>query len=163
MWELDHKESWASKNWCFLILVLEKTLESPLDFKEIKPVNPKGNQPWIFIGRADAEAPILWPPDAKSWPTGKDSDAGKDWGQEGKGGQRTRRLNGNTNSRDMSLSKLWDIVKDREAWHATVHGVAKSWTWISDWTKTIRLSSLGHYIRSLESQELTFIQNSVKN
>ena len=74
MWELDHKESWASKNWCFLILVLEKTLESPLDFKEIKPVNPKGSQPWIFNGRtdADAEAPILWPPDVKNWLIGKD-------------------------------------------------------------------------------------------
>ena len=74
MWELDHKESWASKNWCFLILVLEKTLESPLDCKEIKPVNPKGSQSWIYIGRtdADAEAPILWPPDAKNWLIGKD-------------------------------------------------------------------------------------------
>ena len=80
MWELDHKESWASKNWCFWTVVLEKTLESPLDCKEIKPVNSKGNQPWIFIGRTDseAEAPILWPPDVKSWLTGKDPDAGKD-------------------------------------------------------------------------------------
>ena len=85
MWELDHKEGWAVKNWCFWIVVLEKTLESPLDSKEIKPVNPKGNQPWIFFGRTDAEAPILWPPDAKSWLIGKDPDAGKDWGQEEKG------------------------------------------------------------------------------
>ena len=83
MWELDHK-AWALKNWCFQTVVLEKTLESPLDCKEIKPVNPKGNQSWIFIGRTDAEAkaPILWPPDAKSWLTGKDPDTGKDWGQE---------------------------------------------------------------------------------
>ena len=82
MWELDHKESWEPKNWCFRNVVLEKTLESPLDNKEIKPVNPKGNQPWIFIGRTDAKAPILWPPDVKSWLTGKDPNAGKYWGQE---------------------------------------------------------------------------------
>ena len=87
MWELDHKEGWAPKNWCFWTLVLEKTLESPLDCKETKPVNPKGNQPWIFIGRTDAEAevPILWPRDAKSWLIGKDPDAGKDWRQKEKG------------------------------------------------------------------------------
>ena len=85
--ELDHKECWGWKNWCFQTVVLEKTLESPLDSKEIKPVNPKGNQPWIFIGRADTkvEAPILWPPDAKSQIIGKDPDAGKDWRQEEKG------------------------------------------------------------------------------
>ena len=85
MWELDHKEGWAPKNWCFLIVVLEKTLESSLDSKEIKPVNPKGNQPWIFIGRSDAEAPILWLTDLKSWLIGKDPDSGKDWGQEERG------------------------------------------------------------------------------
>ena len=86
MWELDHKEGWETKNWSFLTVVLEKMLESPLDSKEIKPVNPKGNQPWIFLGRSDAEAevPILWTPDAKSWLTGKDPDMGKDWGQEEK-------------------------------------------------------------------------------
>ena len=87
MLELDHQESWALKNWCFQTVVLEKSPESPLDSKEIKPVNPKGNQSWIFIGRTDAEAeaPILWPPDAKSWLFGKDPDAGKDWRQEEKG------------------------------------------------------------------------------
>ena len=84
IWELDHKEGWVPKNWCFQLVVLEKTLESPLDCKEIKPINPKGNQPWIFMGRTDAEALILWPHDAKSRLTGKDPDAGKDWGQEGK-------------------------------------------------------------------------------
>ena len=84
MWELDHKEGWAPKNWCFQIVVLVKTLESPLDNKEIKSVNPKENQPWIFIGRIDieAETPILWPPDVKNWLIGKDPDAGKDWVQE---------------------------------------------------------------------------------
>ena len=87
MWELDCKESWAPKNWCFLTVVLEKTLESPLACKEIQPVHPKGNQSWVFIGRNDAEAetPILWPPNAKSWLIWKDPDAGKDWGQEEKG------------------------------------------------------------------------------
>ena len=82
MWELDHKEAWAPKNWCFWTVVLEKTLESPFDGKEIKPVNPKGNQPWIFIGRTDAKASILWPPDGKSQLTENDPDAGKDRGQE---------------------------------------------------------------------------------
>ena len=87
MWELDYKESWAPKNWCFWTVVLEKTLESPLDCKEIQPVNPKGDKPWVFIGRTDVEAdtPILWLPDAKSWLIWKDPDAGKDWGQEEKG------------------------------------------------------------------------------
>ena len=87
MWVLDYKESWAPKNWCFWTVVLEKTLESPLDCKEIQPVNPKGNEPWIFIGRTDVEAetPILWPPDAKNWLIWKDPDVGKDWGQEEKG------------------------------------------------------------------------------
>ena len=81
MWELDHKEGWALKNWCFQTVVLEKTLESPLGSKKVKPVNPKGNLPWIFIGRTDPEAPILWPLDAKNWLIEKDYDAGKDWGQ----------------------------------------------------------------------------------
>ena len=87
MWELDYKESWVPKNWCFWTVMLQRTLESPLDSKKIKPVNPKGNQSWIFIGRTDAKAetPILWPPDAKNWPIGKDPDAGKDWRQEEKG------------------------------------------------------------------------------
>ena len=86
-WELDYKESWAPKNWCFWTVLLEKTLKGPLDCKEIQPVHPKGNQSWIFLGRTDAEAetPILWPPDVKNWLTGKDPDAGKDWRQEEKG------------------------------------------------------------------------------
>ena len=117
MWELKHKEGWVPKNWCFWTLVLEKALESPFDCKEIKTVSPKGNQSWIFIRRTDAEAEaaILWPPDAKSWLTRKDPDAGKDWRQEEREWQRIRWLDDTTNSMDMNLSKLQEMVKDREA------------------------------------------------
>ena len=106
IWELEHKEGWATKDWCFQNVVLEKTLEGHLDCKDIKLVNPNENQPWIFIGRTDveAEALIFWPPDAKSWLIAKDLDAGKDWGQEDKEELRKRCLNGITNSLDISLS-----------------------------------------------------------
>ena len=132
------------KNWCFWTVVLRKTLESPLDCKEIQPVNPKGNQSWIFIGRTDAEAeaPILWPPDVKNWLIGTDPDAGTDWRQEEKGRLRMTCLEGITDSMDMSLSKLnlLKLVMGRETWHAAVHGVTETdttkrlnWTGQRDW------------------------------
>ena len=136
MWELDHKEGWVPKNWCLPTVVLEKTLGNPLDSQEIKPVNPIGNQPWIFIGRTDtrAEAPILWPHDVKNWLIRKDPDTGKDWGKRRRGWQRIRWLDSITDSMDMNLSKLQEILEDRKAWCTAVHGVRGSRTQLSDWT-----------------------------
>ena len=134
MWELDYKESWALKNWCFRTVVLEKTLESPLDWKEIQLVHPKGNQSWIFIGRTDAEAPTLGPPDIKSWLIGKDPDAGQDWRQEKE-----------TPESDMVA---WHHQLDRHEFEqapgfddvqgslvSCMNGVTKSWKQLSCWTE----------------------------
>ena len=133
MWELDHKEGWMPKNWCFQTVVLKKTLEGSSNSKKMKPVNPKGNQPWIFTGRTDAEAeaPILWPPDVKSRPIGKDSDAGKDWGHKEKGMTGDEMVEWLHQLMDMSLSKLREMVRDREAWSSAIHGITKSWTRLS--------------------------------
>ena len=132
---MDSKESCAPKNWCFGTVVLEKTLESPLDYSKIQPVHSKGNQSWIIIGRTDAEAetPILWPPDVKNWLIGKDPDAGKDWRQEEKGMTEDEMVwwhqhNGH------EFEQLQELVMDREGWCAAVHRVAKSCTRLRDWT-----------------------------
>ena len=131
MWQLDHREDWMLKTWCFWIVRLKKTLESLLDKQSIRSNNQSwGYQPWILSQRTDAEVeiPILWPPNVKRWLTEKDSDAGKDWGWEEK-----RATEGDWI--DMNLSNVQELVIDREAWRAAVHGVAKSWTWLSNWTE----------------------------
>jgi len=136
-WELDHKESWALKKWCFRTVMLEKTLKSPLDCNKIKPVHPKGNQSWIFIGRTDAEAeaPMLWPPDAKSWLIWKDPDAGKDWRQEEKGTTENEMVGWHHRLDGHECEQAPGVVMDREASCAAVHGVTKSQTQLSDWTE----------------------------
>ena len=140
MWELDYKESWVLKNWCFWTMVLEKTLERPLDCKEIQPVHPKGNQSWIFIGRTDAEAetPILWPPDRKNWLTGKDPDAGKDWRREEKGMTEDEMVEWT-----QLTQRTWVWVSSRELVMEWKPGVLQSmgsqtglnWTGLSNWTE----------------------------
>ena len=145
MWKLDYKESWVPKNWCFWTVVLEKTLESPLDSREIKPVNPTGNQAWIFIGRTDAEAeaPILWPPDAKNWLTGKDPDAGKDWRQEERG--TTREWDG------------WMASPTQWTW---VWASSGSWWWTG---KPGVLQSMGSQSRTRLSNQTELNKRDYKN
>ena len=142
MWEMDYQESWVLKNWCFWTVVLEKTLESPLDSKEIKPVNPKGNQSWIFTEglmlklKLQYFGHLIWRVNLLQTTLM----LGKSEGRRRKGWQRMSWLNGITDFVDMSLSKLWEMVKSREAWHAAVHGVTKSQRWLSNWTTTNRVT-----------------------
>ena len=126
----------ALKNWCFWTVVLEKTLESPLDCKKIQPVHSKGDQSWVFFGRnnAKAETPVLWPPHVKSWLTGKDSDAGRDWGQEEKWMTEDEMAGWHHWLDGHEFEKLWELVMDREAWCTAIHGLEKSRTQLSDWT-----------------------------
>ena len=139
MWELDYKESWALKNWCFSTVVLEKTLESPLDCKEIQPVHPKGNQSWMFFGRTDAEAetPILWPPDVKNWLIRKDSDAGKDWRWEEKGTTEDEMIGcyHQLNGHDFEQSP--GICDRQGSLVCCIPWGYKSLTRLSDWTVTV--------------------------
>ena len=130
MWELDYKESWLPKNWCFWTVVLEKTLESPLDCKKIQPVHPKGGQSWVFIGRTDVEAetPVLWPPDAKTWLISKDPAVGKDWRQEGKGMTEDEMVGWHHWLNGHEFKQAPGVVKEQEAWRGAVHGVTKSRT-----------------------------------
>ena len=134
MWELDYKESWALKNWCFWTVVLEKILECPLGCKEIKPVNSKGNQSWIFIGTTDAEtdAPILWLPDVKKWLTGKDPDAGKDWRQEEKGKTEDEMVGWHHWLNGHEFEQALGVVDGQGSLACCS---PKSQTWLSDWTE----------------------------
>ena len=137
MWELACEESWVPKNWCFLTVVLEKTLECPLDCKEIQPVHPKGDQSWVFIGRTDAEAetPILWPPHAKSWLIWKDPDAGRDWGQDEKGMTEDEMVGWHHRLNGHGFGWTPGVGDGQGGLHAAVHEVAKSRTWLSNWTE----------------------------
>ena len=143
MWELDHKEGWTLKNWCFWTVVLEKTLESPLDCKEIQPIHSERDQLWDFFGRndAEAEAPILWPPDAKHWLIGKDPGAGKDWRREEKGTTEDEMVGWHHQLYGHEFEQVLG-VGDREAWQAAVHEVAKSQTQLSDWTEQRKVCGL---------------------
>ena len=139
MWELGHKEGWALKNWCFWPVALEKTLEGPLDRKDFKPVNPKGNQPWTFIGRTDVKLQLQYFNHLmqRADSLEKTLMRGKIEGRKRRGQQRRRCLDDIIDSTDMSLSKLWEIGRDRDVWCAAVHGVLKSRTQLSNWTTTL--------------------------
>jgi len=137
MWELDHKESWALKNWCFWTVVLVKTLESPLDCKEMQPVHPKGDQSWVFIGRTDteAEAPIIWSPNVKNCLIGTDPDTGKDWRQEEKGTTEDEIVGWRHRLDGHEFEQAPGVGDGQEAWRAAVHGVIKNQTRLSNWTE----------------------------
>ena len=144
MWELDHKENWAPKNLCFWTVVLEKTLESPLDCREIQSVHPKGDQSWVFIERTDVEdeMPVLWPPDVKSWLIWKDPDAGKYWGQEEKGMTEDEMVGWHHWLNEYGFGWTSGIDDGQETWRAAVHGVTKSRTRLSNWPELTDIDKL---------------------
>ena len=144
MWELDHKEGWASENWCFWIMMLEKTLESPLESKEIQPVHPKGNQSWLFTGRTDAEAetPILWSPDVKNWLIWKDPDAGKDWGQEEKGATEDEMVGWHHRLNGLDFEQSPRVGDGQGKLVCCCPWITKSRTWLRNWTTTTPSSVL---------------------
>ena len=152
MWELECKESWVLKNWCFWTVVLEKTLESPLNCKEIQPVHPKGDQTWVSFGRTDVEAetPILWPHDAKSWLIWKDPDAGKDWGQEEKGTTEDEMVGWHHRLERHGFGWTPGVGDGQGGLVCVVHGVAKNWTWLSDWTELKEVLIYANIIRAKE-------------
>ena len=157
MWELDYKESWAPKNWCFWTVLLEKTLESPLDCKEIQPVHPKGDQSWVFIVGTDVEAEtlILWPPDVKSWLIWKDPHAGKDWGQEEKGMTEDETVGWHHWLNEHGFGCTPEVGDGHGLFmrQAAVYGVTKSWTQLSDWTELSESKTVG----SLSENSSTFL------
>ena len=150
MWELDHKEGWVPKNWCFQVVMLEKTRESPLDSKEIKPVDPNGNKSLLFIGKTEAEteAPIIWPPDMKSWLTGKDPNAGKDWGQEEKGTTEDEMVGWHHWLNGHEFGQAQGNSEGQGRLGAAVYAVARNRTWLSNWT-TIIILECGSSIREI--------------
>ena len=168
MWELDYKESWTLKNWCFWTVVLEKTLESPLDCKEIQPVHPNGDQSWVFIGRTDVEAetPILWSPDAKNWLTGKDPDSGKDWRQKEK------RMTEDEMVWMASLTQwTWVWASSRSWWWTEKPGVLQSvesqrvrYDWVTELNETVLLLLFFlHHIFTTTNYPTEFFQKNEEN
>ena len=163
MWELDCEESWVPRNWCFWTVVLEKTLESPLDCKQIQPVHPKGDHSWVFIGRTDAEAetPILWPPHAKSWFIGKDPDTGRDLGQEKKGTTEDEMAGWHHRLDGYEFGWIPGVGDGQGAWRAAVHGVTKSRTWLSDWTELNRIKASMNLYQHKVWRKLSFLRFSL--